>query len=50
MLPIKDIKKIRKTFGGYEVTSVDGSMFPLKYGTQAEKCGNKLEELMKASI
>ena len=50
MLPIKDIKKIRKTFGGYEVTSVDGSMFPLKYGTKAEKCGNKLEELMKASI
>ncbi len=44
---IKDIKKIRKTFGGYEITSIDSSMFPLKYGTQAEKCGKKLEELIR---
>lgn len=47
ILPIRDIKDIKKSFWGFDIMSKNNSRFPLKCSGQAEKCAKILKNLIE---
>ena len=50
VLPLTDIKKIKKDFWGYNIISKNNTNFPLKCSGQAKKCAKKLIHLIGQEI